>query len=370
MSLFRDRAASLLARADIAINGSRPWDLQVHNDALYGRVLREGSLGLGESYMDGWWDAERLDEFFFRLLRAGLDASAAPGLSLLASALIRFTNRQSRARAFQVGQEHYDLGNDLFEAMLDPNLVYTCGYWKDAETLEEAQLAKLDLICRKIGLEKGHQVLDIGCGWGSFAKFAAERYGAQVTGITVSKEQAELARSRTAGLPVEIRVEDYRETKGSFDRVLSVGMFEHVGSKNYRTYFEAVERLLKDDGLSLLHSIGGNHSVRSTDPWMDRYIFPNGMIPSIRQIGTALEGLFVMEDWHNFGAYYDKTLMAWQANFEAHWPELKERYSERFRRMWNYYLLACAGSFRARKNQLWQIVLSKHGVPGGYQRVS
>jgi cyclopropane-fatty-acyl-phospholipid synthase len=345
-------------------------DIVVHDERMYARVLAGGSLALGESYMDGWWDAPALDELMTKILKADLRKEIRTSPSVLWAGLkARLFNRQSRARAFQVGEEHYDLGNDLYRAMLDKRMVYTCAYWKDAKDLDAAQEAKLDLVCRKIGLKAGDRVLDIGCGWGSFAKFAAEKYGATVVGITVSKEQAELARENCKGLPVEIRVQDYRDVDEQFDHIISLGMFEHVGYKNYRTYFEMARRCLKDGGLFLLHSIGNFRTVRDNDPWIEKYIFPNGMLPSVAQIGKAIENLFIMEDWHNFGAYYDLTLMAWHANFEKAWPALKEKYGERFYRMWRYYLLACAATFRARQSQLWQVVLSKDGVPGGYQSV-
>jgi cyclopropane-fatty-acyl-phospholipid synthase len=224
-------------------------------------------------------------------------------------------------------------------------------------------------VCRKLGLKPGQKVLDIGCGWGSFAKFAAERYGVEVVGLTISKEQAALAREVVAGLPVEIRLQDYRHVEGKFDAVVSIGMFEHVGHRNYRTYMEAAHRLLKDDGLFLLHTIGGNFSDIDIDPWFDKYIFPNGILPEVKHIGTSTDKLFIIEDWHNFGTDYNKTLMAWWRNFEAAWPELKDKYSTRFYRMWKYYIHSIAGGFRARDTQLWQIVLSKEGVPGGYQSV-
>lgn len=369
MSL-RERAQAILAPAGITINGHEPWDIKVHNERFYGRVLRGGSLALGEAYMDGWWDAERLDEFFARVLRHKLDEGLGPRWrKALIEAWHRLYNHQSLGRAFQVGEKHYDIGNDLYTRMLDPRLVYTCAYWKDAATLAEAQEAKLDLVCRKLGLKQGQKVLDIGCGWGSFAKFAAERYGASVVGVTVSKEQAALARELCAGLPVEIRVQDYRSIEGTYDHAVSIEMFEAVGYKNFRTYMEVVRRSLKPDGLFVLQTIGGNASVASTEPWLERYIFPNGMLPSIAQIGKSIEGLFVMEDWHNFGDDYDRTLMAWHKNFNDAWPELKDNYGERFKRMWDYYLLCCAGSFRARKNQDWQIVLSPNGVLGGYKAV-
>lgn len=362
--------SQLLAPTGIRINGPQPWDIQIHNEALYARVLGQGSLGLGEAYMDGWWDVAQLDEFFTKVLNAGLNRQLKPSAGLIGSALLaRATNRQTKTRAFEVGEKHYNIGNDLYTAMLDKRRTYTCGYWKNATTLDEAQEHKLDLVCKKLNLQPGQKVLDIGCGWGSFAKFAAERYGVSVVGVTIAKEQVGLAQEVCAGLPVEIRLQDYRELNEQFDHIVSLGMFEHVGYKNYRTYFEVAARCLKDNGLFLLHTIGGNRSVTHTDPWIEKYIFANSMLPSVAQIGKATEDLFVMEDWHNFGADYDKTLMAWQANFTAHWPELKTKYGERFGRMWNYYLLSCAGSFRARTNQLWQVVLSKQGVGGGYQSI-
>lgn len=367
-SSFRTQAESLLQKAGVTINGDKPYDIKVHNEKFYQRVLAEGSLGLGESYMDKWWDVDQLDEFFNKVLQAQLEKEVR--LDTIWHAIkARVLNLQSSEKAFEVAEHHYDLGNDLYKAMLDRRLVYTCGYWKDADNLDDAQEAKLDLICKKLYLKEGMTILDIGCGWGSFAQFAAEKYGAKVTGITLSKEQAELAKERTKDLPVTIRVEDYRDTKEKFDRVVSIGMFEHVGYKNYATYMDAVHRTLKDGGLSMLHTIGGLKSVKSVEAWIEKYIFPNSMLPSIQQIGRACEKRFVVEDLHNFGADYDTTLMAWFENFDRNWPTIKDQYDERFYRMWKYYLLACAGSFRARKNQLWQIVLSKDGVPGGYTSV-
>jgi cyclopropane-fatty-acyl-phospholipid synthase len=353
----------------VQVNGDRPWDVRVHDERLYSRVLGGGSLALGESYMDGWWDAPKLDEFLYKVLSAHLERAVVSSGLIWNAIKARLVNEGAKRFAFDVGEAHYDLGNDLYNAMLDKRLVYTCGYWKDAKNLDEAQEAKLDLVCRKIGLKAGQRVLDIGCGWGSFAKFAAEKYGAHVVGVTISKEQAELARELCKGLPVEIRLQDYRDVNEQFDHIISLGMFEHVGPKNYRTYMEVAHRCLKDGGLFLLHSIGNNKSVAMGEPWVSKYIFPHGVLPSIAQIGKAMEGKFVMEDWHNFGPYYDKTLMAWFENFDRAWPQLKEKYGDRFYRMWKYYLLSCAAAFRARHIQLWQIVLSKDGVPGGYTTV-
>ncbi len=368
----RSRIESLLNLAGVRIDGDAPTDMQVHDQRLYARAIAHGSVGLGEAYMDGWWDAPDLDGFLFRVLHAHIDERVG-GIDDAALFLrSKLLNLQRGRRAYEVGEHHYDLGNDLFQAMLGKRLVYSCGYWKNAANLDAAQEAKLDLVCRKLALTPGMHVLDIGCGWGEALKYAAEKYGVSGVGITVSLEQAQFARELCIGLPIEIRVQDYRnipdEIGGErFDRIWSIGMFEHVGVKNYRAYFETVRRCLVDDGLSLLHSIGGNESTNRTDPWIAKYIFPNSMIPSAAQIATAVEGLFVIEDWHGFGVYYDKTLLAWRANFDAAWPDLQAKYGERFRRMWHFYLAASAASFRARRDQLWQIVLSPRGVPGGYR---
>jgi cyclopropane-fatty-acyl-phospholipid synthase len=364
---------SLLNSADIEVGGSRPWDIRVNDDRLYDRVLSYGTLGFGEAYMDGWWEAEAIDQLIYRIIKFDLRAHLRVDLATVVTvARSRVLNLQRR-RAFEVGEKHYDLGNELYAAMLDKRMVYSCGYWKDADTLDAAQEAKLDLICRKAGLREGMRILDIGSGWGGFLRFAAERYGIEGVGLTVSKEQADYANANRGNLPIETRLQDYLSMDGKFDRIVSVGMFEHVGVKNYRAYMQKVFDLLSPDGLFVLHTIGGSLSQTHGDPWADKYIFPNGMLPSPMQIGKAVEGLFVMEDWHNFGAYYDPTLMAWLANFEAAWPKLStehaDRYDERFHRMWRYYLASFAGAFRARMLQLWQVVLSPQGVEGGYQSI-
>lgn len=376
----KEAAQKLLDRAGVTINGTHPWDLQVHDERLYDRFFSEGTMAMGDSYLDGWWDVEDIAAFLTKIMRSGAGDEAYN--LLLVKVIPHFLrnqifNLQKISRAFHVGEKHYDVGNDLFERMLDPTMTYSCGYWKGVSTLEGAQRNKLDLICRKIGLKKGDRVLDIGCGWGGFLVHAATKYGIKGVGLTISKEQAELARKRAQGLPIEIRLQDYRKvTDGPFDHVVSVGMFEHVGWRNYRTYMETVRKLLKEDGLFLLHTIGNNKTVFRAEPWVEKHIFPNGYIPSPAQIGQAVdrkwfgEPLFVIEDWHNFGADYDKTLVAWFENFDRAWPGLKgDKYDDRFYRMWKFYLLSCAGGFRARWKNLWQIVLSPKGVLGGYQSV-
>ena len=367
-SFAERRINQLLEPTSVAINGTNPWDPQIKNPAFYKRVMVNGSLGLGESYMDGWWECAQLDEMYNRMLRSPHIRGRAFVAYLLPYLRSLFGNLQKKTRAFQVGEEHYDLGNDLYQAMLDERMVYTCGYWRNADNLNQAQCDKLELVCRKLDLQKGMRVLDIGCGWGSFAKYAAEKYAVEVVGVTVSKEQVQLGTSHCRGLPVKLRLQDYRDLNEKFDAIVSLGMFEHVGHKNHRIYMRAVERCLDSGGKFLLHTIGKNHSRVGVDPWISKYIFPNGEIPSLRQISAALESLMVIEDVHNFGADYDKTLMAWFNNFDNAWPQLRRNYSERFYRMWKYYLHVCAGAFRARNLQLWQIVISNRPHIGAYRR--
>jgi cyclopropane-fatty-acyl-phospholipid synthase len=205
-------------------------------------------------------------------------------------------------------------------------------------------------------------LLDIGCGWGGLAKHAAKHYRCRVVGITISEQQCSYASELCQGFPVEIRLQDYRDLKERFDRIVSVGMLEHVGAKNYRNYMEIVARCLQDDGVALCQTIAGNWSSTYTDPWITRYIFPNSMLPSAAQVTRAAEKLFVLEDVQNLGADYEKTLLAWERNFSRSWDRFKGCYGERFCRMWRYYLLTCAGAFRARDLQVFQFLFSKGGA--------
>ncbi|MGZ8902753.1 MAG: cyclopropane fatty acyl phospholipid synthase [Methylobacter sp.] len=364
---FRTKLEKLLEGTDIFFNGENPWDISVYNPNLYERILTQGSLGLGEAYMDGWWDSDQLDELFNKFCSAQVKSRVMLDPQSIKNGLwAYFINRQSKHLVSHIVKHHYDIGNDLYRLMLDARLTYSCGYWKEAKTLDQAQEHKFDLICRKLNLQPGKRILDIGCGWGSIMKYAVEKYDVSCVGITLSSEQIALCRELCADLPIEIRFADYRDLNETFDHIVSIGMFEHVGYKNYSRYMKIARRCLKDDGLFILHTIGNNKTVISVDPWIDKYIFPGGMLPSIKQIAKAIEGKFVMEDWHNFGADYDKTLMCWFENFSENWVTIKDNYDDRFFLMWKYYLLSCAGAFRARGNQLWQIVLSKNGVRGGY----
>ena len=362
MAVLESYYQKLLDDIDVKINGTRPWDIGIKNSKMFKRILLNGSIGLGESYMDGWFDCEQLDVFFEKILRKGIDYKVGGMPAFLAMIRSRLTNLQSISRAFMVGEKHYDIGNDLFSVMLDKRMIYTCGYWpKEVSNLEESQKAKLDLVAKKLNLQPGMKVLDIGCGWGGAAKYFAETHDVSIVGITISQEQIKLARETCAGLDVDIRLSDYRELDETFDAIYSIGMFEAVGYKNYRTYFEIVHRCLKKEGVFLLHTIGVDQSTTSTDPWVEKYIFPNGMMPSSKQITGAIEGLFKIDDWHNFGPDYDKTIMCWHANFTKHYQSLKHNYDQKFYRMWTYWLLLSAASFRSHSNHLWQILLSQPG---------
>jgi cyclopropane-fatty-acyl-phospholipid synthase len=373
-----------LISAGLQLNGPRDIDPQIHDKRTFLRVLLEGTLGLGESYVEGWWDCEDLAGLISKLLQSGADKGRAGITGILLSWAQNFHNAQSKGmRSMRVITQHYDAGNQLYTRMLDPRMVYTCGFWDKATTLAEAQEAKLDLVCRKLRLQPGQKVLDIGCGFGSFAKFAAEKYGVEVVGITLSQEQLDLGKKMCEGLPVELLFMDYRDLpkhfdQGHFDHIVSIGMFEAVGPKNFVEYMKVASSLLskKDDGVQhmfLLHTIGGNDEG-GFEPWIERYIFPGGHIPSLTEIVKSTKDQFIIEDVQNFGADYDRTLCAWWDNFDKHWSEIRtemgytdDAMADRFRRMWRYYLLACAGGFRARRTQLYQFALS-HGLPGSYHR--
>ena len=358
-----DLCRELFASAGITVNGDRPWDLQIHDERVWTRILRDGTLGAGEAYMEGWWDAPAIDQFIDRVQRANVADILRDSWALVPHILrAKVLNLQSKTRSFGNGQHHYDIGNDLYEAMLDKRMLYTCAYWPGARTLEEAQEAKLDLVCRKVGLKPGMRVLELGCGWGGFAAFAAERYGVQVTGFTVSHEQVKWVKDHYGHLPVDVRLDDYRNATGTYDAVVSIGLMEHVGPKNYRHYFELVDRLLAPGGVAFVHTIGGNRQRTSIDPWFDKYIFPNSCLPSLASLITAMEGILIPEDVHNIGEDYDPTLMAWWERFDAAWPSLKPRYGDGFYRMWKFYLLSCAGAFRSRSQQLYQLVMTRQGT--------
>lgn len=372
MTKLEKTVEELLQQADIKLGGTRPQDITIHNKALYGRVLKDRELGVGESYMDGWWDAPQLDVFITRLITTDIASKVKLSPSIVASGAASLiaasvSNRQSIKRAKKNAEHHYNIGNDLYELMLDTRMIYSCGYWKGARTLDQAQENKLDLICRKLQLKKGMTLLDIGCGWGGFSEFAARNYGVKVTGISPAAEQVKKAKERTKGLNVTILQKDYRHMTGKFDRIVSIGMLEHVGLKNYGPFFEKCNELLKPGGMMLHHTIGSNTPQDfSSFQWIDKYIFPGGYVPTMSELLTPAQKYFSIEDVQNFGPDYDKTLMAWHKNFVKNYPKIKDKYDERFYRMWEYYLLMCAAGFRTRNTHLWQFVMTRQEVSPRY----
>ncbi len=380
----KEIVTQLLGSADIQINGNRPWDLHVLDERFHKRVLADNSLGLGEAYMEGWWKSQKVDETIYRMLQVRLRQQVKQPIQVVGLWLMaKIANRQNKRRSKEVAEVHYNLNNDLYRHMLGSTMAYTCGYWKNTNSLDQAQINKYDLICRKLDLKPQDEVLELGCGWGGFAKYAAEQYGCHVVAVNISEEQVKYAREHCPD-SVDVKLCDYRDvhaynpTRKQFDKVVSIGMCEHVGVKNYKRWFQIVLEQMKEYSLFLLHTIGSDEYLEYCEPWLDKYIFPNGVLPSPKSLGTAVDGLFILEDWHDFGAYYDNTLMAWHENFEPYWQSSEEvrnaivpypAEQETFYRMWKYYLLSLAGAFRARYVSLWQLVLSKKGVRGVYSAV-
>lgn len=374
--LTRDLFSSYLQDAGVSINGHQPFDIRINDDRMFKQLKFNPPLAAGESYMKGQWDCERLDELFYKICRNNLDSKLYDKWHVRLFGLVSaFINLQSYARSKEVAEKHYNLGNDFYRDMLGQSMAYTCAYWKNAKDLDQAQYNKFDLVCRKINLQPTDRVLELGCGWGSMAKYMAENYGCSVVAVNISTEQVRYARQICNDMAVEVCLADYREdqiynpSKIPFNKIVSVGLCEHIGHRNYREFIEIVRRNITDDGLFLLHTIGKNDSTNYVDPWINKYIFPNGILPSIKLLGGSFENLFVLEDLHNFGSDYDKTLMAWHANFIQNWDKNKVDHDHAFYRLWNYYLLSCAGAFRARAMQLWQMVLSPKGILGGYTSI-
>lgn len=369
----------ILDESDIEVNGPSPCDIQIHDTRFYNRLMSEGSLGLGESYMDGWWEVKDLEEFLYRILVWRHKRFNSPMLrwARMWFDVKRFLfNLQTPLRSKEVIDVHYDLPPDLYQDMLGETMAYSCAYWKDANSLDQAQRNKLDLICRKLELQPSDRVLDLGCGFGSFSRFAAENYGCSIVAVTLSANQAAYAREFCKDFPVDIHVTDYRNVDQysdgrKFNKVASIAMFEAIGRKNFRSHMEIIDKVLPESGIWLLHTIGDN--ICSSDPWLEKYIFPNGELPTVGQISKSVLGLFDMEDFHNFGLDYQRTLAEWEVNFRKRWEGIRERnvklYTERFFRMWIYYLNCCQAAFRSRNMLLWQLVMSKAYFSQGYQSV-
>jgi len=410
-SVFAPTIKRIFSSFGVDINGDKPSDMKFNTNKMWYRMVKYhigiDRLAVGEGYMDGLWDCDDLQTFFEKVFLESHYAFNKHSMrvsKLVHSLPLLAFNLQSKSRCKKDISSHYDIGNDLFKLMLDRSMNYSCGYWtKNAflnptigenelqvktntlcETLDEAQLNKMLLIARKLNLSPGMTILDIGCGWGYLAKFLAINFDVHVLGITISKEQIKYATTtdleqheldflRIPGLKSEgtgtfkFELRDYRDTKETFDRIVSVGMLEHVGKKNYDEYFKICHRNLKDDGLALIHTIGVCHDfVPQVEPWCNKYIFPGGMTPYQHQIVKATFGRFVIEDWHNMGYNYYRTLNVWHKNFLKSWPQLEGKYDQRFKRMWEFFLCSSAALFKTRRLNLWQIVLSKDGFQGGY----
>lgn len=361
-TLFQRAIRRALDKADVQIGGSRSGDITVNDPKFYRDVFMSGALGLGESYMDGSWDSDRVDLFIEKILRSGNYANDWRWPACIHRLKGRLFNQQTRTRSRDVVEQHYDQNFELYQTFLDPYNQYTVGYFRGTDDLNEAQEKKLELICKKLQLKKSDRVLDIGCGWGGFAKYAAEKYGCEVVGITLSDEQLRHAKELTQELPVEIRQQDYRDLRGEkFDKIAAIGVVEHVGYKNYREFMEVVHASLNEDGIFFVDTIGQKFSSTAGDPWTNKYIFPGGMLPSLEQLAEASKGLFIQNgDVEDLDQDYYKTLRAWDDNFQRNWsPQIASKYPENFYRMFRYYFNSFAGAFKAERIHDWHIVYNK-----------
>jgi len=338
--------------------------MTLHDRGVERAIVMHPELSLGETYMDGRWSVSQGSlPGFLRLLMDNARNQPPSRARLWLRRITRgIAQRNHAAAARRNAKHHYDVGNDIYRLFLDEDWQYSCAYFPRKDmTLEEAQKAKKRHIASKLLLEPGHKVLDIGCGWGGMALYLAEHTGAQVTGITLADQQAEGANARAADRPtVSFRVQDYRDVRERFDRIVSVGMFEHVGVGFYDAYFSSCRRILSDDGVMLLHSIGRFDGPGSTNPFIAKHIFPGGYIPALSEVLPAAEraGLFVT-DVEILRLHYAETLKHWRERFMANRDRVVELMDERFLRMWEFYLAGSEASFRAGDMMVFQLQLSR-----------
>jgi cyclopropane-fatty-acyl-phospholipid synthase len=366
----KNTVEKLLDKCNIKINGTNPQDIIVHDDRFYKMVLSSGELGLAESYMYKYWSSNNLYETLYLLSKnfnklSYIDFNFNDFLNMTKSYLF---NNQTIEKALVDVQSHYDIGNDLYTRMLDNNMQYTCAFFQDTNDLNTAQEQKMDLIGQKLNLKPGDTLLDIGCGWGYLINYLSKKYNVQGLGITLSEEQLKYAEINFKNNSnASYKLMDYRNIPKDmkFTKIVSVGMLEHVGNKNYEEYFDIVHDHLTDDGIALIHTIGCQNSLRgissgsgSGSKFIDKYIFPNGHIPTWDEISPIVSKKFLIQDWQNFGKYYDNTLQSWYKNINSKWDEIPN-YDEKFKRMWNFYLLGCAANFNLCHMNLWQILITK-----------
>eukprot|EP00928_Gymnodinium_smaydae_P010979 TRINITY_DN14121_c0_g5_i1.p1 TRINITY_DN14121_c0_g5~~TRINITY_DN14121_c0_g5_i1.p1 ORF type:complete len:417 (-),score=86.53 TRINITY_DN14121_c0_g5_i1:242-1492(-) len=357
--------------------------IEVVDSSAWYDIITKGNFGIAEGYMHGKLKVDPLP-FFLSVLNGTSVGTRRKehadvlgwvmGLVALPTDLLGLvTNQQTKDRSRRVTEQHYDAGNDLYERMLGPSMSYTCAYWKGAENLDQAQENKFDLIRRKLELAPGMKVADLGMGWGTAAEHMHKQAGVNVTGVSLSKEQVKWAQQNLAKPGLQFIWSDFRDHcedpkyMGYYDRVYSIGMMEHVGYKNYQTFFKCIKNLLKPDGLAVVHTIGEPDFVSAGDPFLEKYIFPGVVIPALSKVTPAFENDFILEDFQNFGHDYSRTLAAWSENSKAFFKENPTAYSLEFQRMWDYYLKMCEALFELRINQLWHFVLSPR--PAMRQRI-
>jgi cyclopropane-fatty-acyl-phospholipid synthase len=347
-----------------------PVRLSIHEAAFFRRIATRGKLGLGESYTAGEWDADDLVALFELLLRnADATTKRHARVRRLVELRPRLQRRNGLWRARRNIAYHYDLGNELFALMLDETMTYSCAVFERPElTLAEAQRAKSERLCRALSLGPDDHVLEIGCGWGGFARYAAETRGCRVTGITISHEQAAFARARTRGLPVEILEQDYRTVEGHFTNVVSIEMVEAIGVDQFGTFFATIDRVLDAGGRAAVQTILVPEQrwdrYRKTPDWIERYVFPGCLIPSLEALARAAArhsrlGIYQVEE---IGEHYAETLRRWRENVHERIGDVRRLgYDRRFERTWDFYLAFCEAAFRMRALRDAQLVLARPG---------
>jgi len=342
--------------------------LTIHDDAFFRRIATRGKLGVGESYTAGEWDSDDLVGLLELLLRNAASASERhAGWRRLLEARPRLNRRNGMLRARRNIAYHYDLGNDLFRLMLDETMTYSCAVFDGIdEPLADAQRRKYRRICEQLHLTAEDRVLEIGCGWGGFAHFAATEYGCSVTGLTISGEQAALARERTSGLDVRICEEDYRRHEGSYTKIASIEMLEAIGEKQFGTYFETIDRLLEPSGIACVQTIlipdDRWERYRKSPDWIERYVFPGCLIPSLTALTGAMtaSSSLMVHEVDEIGSHYAETLRRWRASFLAQIDEVRALgYDRRFERTWDFYLAFCEAAFRTRALRDVQLTLTR-----------